>query len=135
MKTVGWNHGKGFEWRDDINPDGLLSFADDRIVLLGSNLNRLMVDNCQRQLNDVQYKFLHTLVQSVDKVVPHSEIVSSVYGWEDPSPSTVHSFLKTISSHTHKVRRELGTELGDPEYGAIRSAGGLGLTALSSLQS
>ncbi len=133
MKAVDWNHGNGFEWRDKINPDEALRFADGRVALLGTKQNLLTVDNQKRRLADMDYKFLYTLVQSLDTVVTYPEIVSLTYGWKDPSTSTVDSFLRSMRLQVHRVRNELGAELGDPDYGAIRVNEGLGYTALSTL--
>lgn len=107
-----------------------LSFADKRIVL-GPRIGQLTLDYAPRKLLPQLFQIGYSLVESVDTPVTYTELIRQVWGWDqpDPDPRMTIRLHESIAS----IRSVLGEELGDAEYGAIRSVYGVGYVALSEL--
>jgi hypothetical protein len=142
-----WRDIKGLEDQValEINPapnEGRESvYLADKRVQIGPEVGRLVVDHVIHKLHNRTYEFLHVISAQPDELITVERIITDLYGWD---PVTAHhrkELLPSIQSHLSVIHRALGEELGDTEWGAIRTvfkennpaSGTLGYLAVSSV--
>jgi DNA-binding response OmpR family regulator len=127
-------------WRNELDLENQPMLASGRIVLIGDMGRRgpnnyvLSVDRYERHTDKTSYTVLSRLAETPDEEVTYEQLIESVYGWSNPSPS-MRSILKdSLWDSVHLIRHELGDTLGDRQSGVIRTVKNVGYLALSEFE-
>jgi DNA-binding response OmpR family regulator len=107
-----------------------VAFADRRIAF-GPPIGALTVDYTRHHVAPRDFQVGYFLAQNLDNPVNYGTLIEEIWGWhqERPDASLVHAIAHNVS----KLRMKMGEELGDPDYGAIRTIEGIGYIAVSEL--
>jgi DNA-binding response OmpR family regulator len=114
-------------------PVGPFTIADDRVIVDHRN-HTVYVDETPADMTTKEYGLLAYLAHPtrVDVVQSRDQILTNV--WEYPKDALYyHSNTSTVRGCMKRVRDILGPELGDPEYGALRTVFKVGYHAVSRL--
>lgn len=107
----------------------LVSFADERIVV-DFEKPAVWVDDCYRpEFTPMQYRLLRYLACNKGEIVNKGNMYRDI--WPEKTNSSTQSNILDVTMG--KVRRILGKELGNRNYGAIRTIYGVGFVAVNSL--
>jgi DNA-binding response OmpR family regulator len=120
---------ESWEARDLVEP----LFLADRRVVIGPLNNHVRADGVNERLQSKRFSLLRLMAVRSDTIITYEDYVTLLYGYIEPTTAIIESFKKSFSQDVGDIRSRLGEELGDREYGAIRSLPGVGYIALSEL--
>lgn len=110
------------------NPDLVYQFADDRIEMAVGEQTVIADGQLLESITPTQFDIMATFARKPDNIFPWATLAQRILGTDDDTLSRA-----ALRQHVIKIRRQLGSELGDVQEGAIRAKPGIGYYAVSSL--
>jgi DNA-binding response OmpR family regulator len=109
-------------------------YLADRRIVLGPEVPFMTADYHRHKLHVHQFQMVHILAQHLDEVVPYTDLVKEMYGWQDIPAEALQRFKDGFYTHLNDVRDLMSPDLADAHDGAIRTIREIGYQAVSSLE-
>ena len=102
-------------------------------LVVGPEFGQIVIDGRQSQLPPELFRTLHFMAQQPDELITYPDFASGLFGYANLSVFSMDYIKKATMDHVKSLRPRLGTDLGDPTFGVIKTHYGQGLILKSEL--